>query len=174
MLLPVSELLPHPFTRQPGSGSRQPKDRFTLAQVLAIIPTTKRSQVELLVRTGKITPAWPSAGTGHDRAFDGMNLFEIAIATELIALGFVGRRLTQYFRIIINEILDERASRDANYLLLKSTPAGPIPVSNRLISAADLESNVGLWGAVVVLNVRAIVMSLRIAVENFAARQETN
>src|SRR5688572_11733430 len=53
--------------------------RYSLADVLTIIPKTKRSQVELLVRSGKIVPAWPSAGIGRDRKYDGQNLFEIAI-----------------------------------------------------------------------------------------------
>jgi len=147
-------------------GVREPS-RYSLAEVLTIIPKTKRSQVELLVRTGRITPAWPSTGTGHDRAFDVRNLFEIAIATELIALGFVGERLTRFFRTIIRVILDDRRADDeGEFLVLLPNDEGALPLPY-LVSAARLGAELSVWGTAHVLNVTTILLSLHVALSNF-------
>jgi hypothetical protein len=146
-----------------------PRPRFTLADVLAIIPKTKRSQIELLVRTHKITPAWPSSGTGHDRAFDGMNLFEIAVATELMTLGLVGQRLAGYFRQVVGVILDPRNARDAEYLPLLPSDDGALP--GLLLSFAQLENFVNLCPGVYLLNVRRVVDNLEVALSEFMKKK---
>lgn len=147
----------------------EPRPRFTLADVLTMIPKTKRSQIELLVRTHKITPAWPSTGTGHDRAFDGPNLFEIAIATELITLGVVGKRLAEHFRHIVRLIRDPRNAGDAEYLPLLPNDKGPVPA--QLFSFAQLEDFVSLFPGVYLLNVRRVVDNLEVALSEFMKKK---
>ena len=149
----------------------QRRVRYSLADILALIPKTKRSQIELLVRTGRITPAWPSTGTGYDRAFDARNLFEIAIAAELIALGFDGGKLTKFFRTIMRVILDPQNAVDAEYLVLLPNEAGPVPLFS-LVSATDLNPKIALWNTVLLVNVRNVLSGLRVAVEQFHQASE--
>ncbi|HXG72993.1 MAG TPA: hypothetical protein VNJ04_20560 [Gemmatimonadaceae bacterium] len=156
--------------RRKATPSAGDTPRFTLADVLAIVPKTKRSQVELLVRTGRIVPAWPAEGTGHDRAFSGQNLFEIAVAAELIKLGFVGKRLEHYFGQIILTILDKRNAIDAEYLVLLPSDDGPMPWIE-LLPRTKLESVLGTFTCSYVLNTRDILRNLRIALEDFNTRE---
>jgi hypothetical protein len=141
---------------------------YSVGNVLSIIPKTKQSQVELLVRTGKVIPAWPSPGRGYDRAFNLRNLVEIAIAAELIAMGLVGVQLGRFFRATMRVVFDARAPRDAEYLVL--LPSGdnggymPLPY---LLAPDKLATEIGFWNVACVVNVKNVLRRLLGAIADF-------
>jgi hypothetical protein len=148
------------------------RPRYSLANVLALIPKTKRSQIQLLIRTGRITPAWPATGTGYDHAFDRANLFEIALAAELIELGFDGGPLTRYFRSTLAIIRNPTNAPDAEYLVILPSKEGPVPW-HQLVARGDLEAKVGIWTSFYLVNVRNLLSELRGAVAAFDQSRET-
>lgn len=142
------------------------KPLYSLGDVLTILPKAKRSQCELLVRSGKVVPARPSAGIGRDRKYDGKNVFEFAIAGELIELGVVGERLDKFFRRVIVNILDPRNAPEAEFLVLLPNVDGPVP--SWLLTAAELPDFLnGTTNSAYVLNVRGILWNLQGALLDF-------
>ena len=154
------------------SGRVASQQRFPLSAVLAIVRKTNRSQLQLLVRRS-ITPAWPAPQTGYDHFYGPRNLVEIAVAAELIALGFVGQRLTRNFPFIIQAIFDPQNTAEAEYLVLLPHNDGPMPLP-QLVRRDELENTVGIWPAVYVLNVRRIFEALKIAIADYTAKMEAN
>jgi len=145
--------------------------RYSLADVLAIIPKTKRSQIELLVRSNRIVPAWPSAGTGHERKFSAQNLFEISVAAELMSLGIVGERLSALFGSVIAEILNPKASAKANFILIRSEDGRQI--STWLLTIEEMTQHLEvLFDSAHVLNARAILFTLRGRLQAFHQPKE--
>jgi hypothetical protein len=150
----------------PDSSDPHAPERYTLAEVLRLVPKTKRSQVELLVRTKRIIPAWPSAGTGHDRAFDARNVFEIALAAELIAIGIVGAQFTETYPHIRRLVHSDTAPPDAPCLVLFWAEDGTLMVCPALLPLRQLLDYLEIQPSARVVNVRLVLERVRRALSD--------